>query len=191
MCVAGLASLAFFYCDSRENQKKEGRGLLTSLLTQLCDQSAAYWAVLSNLYSINGNGSQRASDSELQQCRLQMLKLPRQTPAYVVIDGLDECPVTSGSPSPREVSLDTVDELVKLKHPNLRICVTSRPEADIVFILRPLAFHSVSLHDESGQFQDIAEYVKFVVSTDRKMQRWEKVDKVLVNKVLTEKSDGR
>jgi len=119
-----------------------------------------------------------------------MLKLPGQPPVYVVIDGLDRCPVTRGSPSPREIALVIVDELVKLHHPNLRICVTSRPEVDIELVLRSLAFHSVSLHDESGQFQDIAEYVKFVVSTDRKMQRWEKADKELVFQVLTGKCDG-
>ena len=78
MCVAGLASLAFFYCDFREDQKKERRGLLTSLLTQLCYQSDAYSAILSDLYSANGSGSQHASDSELRECLLRMLRLPEQ-----------------------------------------------------------------------------------------------------------------
>ena len=39
---AGRASLAFFYCDFREDQKKDLRGLLTSLLVQLGEQSDAY-----------------------------------------------------------------------------------------------------------------------------------------------------
>ena len=190
MCFAGLASLAFFYCDFREDQKKERRGLLASLLTQLCDQSDAYWAVLSDLYSANGNGSQHASDSELQQCLLRMLKLPDQAPAYIVIDGLDECPVTSGLPSPREGALDIVEELVNLQHPNLRICVTSRPEVDIEPVLRPLAFHSISLHDENGQIRDITEYVKFKVHNDPKTRKWREEDKEHVIKVLTEKADG-
>src|SRR5712691_2544506 len=42
ICVSGQASLAFFYCDFREDQKKDGRGLLSSLLVQLCGQSDAY-----------------------------------------------------------------------------------------------------------------------------------------------------
>ena len=192
MCNVGLASLAFFYCDSREDQKKECRGLLTSLVAQLSYQSDAYCAVLSDLYSANGNGSQRATDSELQQCLLQMLRLPGQAPAYIIIDGLDECSVSGGSPSPREGALDIVEELVNLQHPNLWICVTSRPEADIEPVLRPLAFHSVSLHDEGGQIQDIAEYVKSKVRNpdDLKMQKWREEDKEHVIKVLTEKADG-
>ena len=192
MCVAGLASLAFFYCDFREDQKKERRGLLTSLLTQLCYQSDAYSAILSDLYSANGSGSQHASDSELRECLLRMLRLPEQAPAYIVIDGLDECPVTSGLPSPREGALDIVEELVNLQHPKLWICVTSRPEVDIEPVLRPLAFHSVSLHDESGQIQDIAEYVKFKVRKrdDRQTQKWREEDKEHVIEVLTEEADG-
>ena len=190
MCSAGLASLAFFYCDFRENQKQKRRGLLTSLLTQFCSQSNAYWAILSALYSANGNGSQHASDSELQQCLFRMLMLPGHPPAYIVIDGLDECPVTSDLPSPREAALDFVEELVRLRLPNLRICVTSRPEADIMPVLLPLAFRSVSLHDESGQIQDIAKYVKSVVNTDRRMRTWRRKDKKLVIAVLTEKADG-
>ena len=36
---SGLASLAMFYYDFREDEKKDLRGLLSSILFQLCDQS--------------------------------------------------------------------------------------------------------------------------------------------------------
>ena len=49
---SGLASLAFFYCDFRDDQKKDCRGLLSSLLVQLCEQSNAYSATLSDFYAI-------------------------------------------------------------------------------------------------------------------------------------------
>jgi hypothetical protein len=48
----------------------------------------------------------------------------------------------------------------------------------------------VSLHDESGQQQDIAEYVTSFVRTDRKVRRWREEDKELVIKTLLEKADG-
>ena len=190
MCELGLASLAFFYCDFREDQKRHRRGLLASLLVQLCRQSDAYYDALSKFYLVHDHGCKHASDSELGQCLLQLLALPGQATAHIVIDGLDECPVTSGLSSPREEVLDFVKELVKLQVPNLRICVTSRPEADIELVLGPLAFCSVSLHGENGQVQDIEEYVKFVVNTDSKMQKWRKEDKELVIEVLTRKADG-
>jgi len=190
MSASGLASLAFFYCDFREDKKKERRGLLSSLLVQLCDQSDAYCAALSQFYLAHRRGSQHASDSELVQCFKHMLELPEQATAYVIIDALDECPTTTGLPSPREEVLELVKELVGLHIPNLRICVTSRPEADIEPVLGPLAFRSVSLHGESGQAQDIEEYIRFVVNTDPKMRAWRAADKELVIETLTKKADG-
>jgi hypothetical protein len=190
ICVSGQASLAFFYCDFREDQKKDGRGLLSSLLVQLCGQSDAYYDALFEFYEAHDRGSRYASNSELAQCLKHVLEIPGQAIAYIVIDALDECPLIAGLSSPREEVLRFVEELVRLHVPNMRICVTSRPEADIEVVLNPLAFRSVSLHGEDGQAQDIAEYVKFVVSTDRNMEKWREEDKELVIQELTRKAGG-
>jgi len=186
---SGLASLAFFYCDFRDDQKKDLRGLLSSLLVQLGDQSDAYSTILSDFYLAHGSGSQHAGDGELLECFKDMLKLSGQPTVHIIIDALDECPMT-GLPSPREEVLELVEELINLHVSNLRICVASRPEADIVSVLGQLAFRSVSLHDENGQIQDIAEYIKFQVRTDFKMREWRTVDKELVIDVLTKRADG-
>jgi hypothetical protein len=53
-----------------------------------------------------------------------------------------------------------------------------------------LAPHTVSLHDQSGQKQDIADYVRSFVHSDRRMRRWRDEDKDLVIKTLPEKADG-
>jgi hypothetical protein len=190
MCTTGLASLAFYYCDFRDDRKKGLRGLLSSLLVQLCDQSDAYYCVLSDFYSTHRNGEQQASDHALVQCLKQLLELPKEPTVYIVIDALDECPATTGLLTPREEVLGLVRELVGLRVPSLRICVTSRPEADIEPVLGPLAFRSVTLHGERGQAQDIAEYVNFVVNTDPKMRTWRKADKEHVIEVLTRRADG-
>jgi hypothetical protein len=47
MHKAGRASLAMYYYDFRENQKKDLRGLLSSVLFQLCDQSDSYYNIVS------------------------------------------------------------------------------------------------------------------------------------------------
>jgi len=189
---SGLASLAFFYCDFRDDQKKDRRGILSSLLVQLGEQSDAYSTILSKFYQAHRRGSQQshASDSELTDCLKDMLKLPGQATVYIIIDALDECPSTTGMPTPREEALELVEELVNLDVPHLRICVTSRPEADIVAVLDPLAFRSVSLHGENGQIQDIAEYIKFKVRTDSKIRAWRVADKELVIDVLTKRANG-
>src|SRR5712691_4250736 len=167
----GHASLAFFYCDFREDQKKELRGLLSSLLVQLCHQSDTYCDVLSDFYSEYGSGSQHASDDALVGCLKDLLKLPGQTPVYLVVDGLDECPITADMPTPREEVLNFIDDLVKLELPNLRICLTSRPEIDVKAVLSPLTSSSISLHREKGQIQDIVNYIRSVVNTNKGMRR--------------------
>ena len=187
---SGLASLAFFYCDFRDDQKKDLRGLLSSLLVQLGGQSDPYSTILSDFYVTHGRGTEHASDSELAECLKDMLKLPGQAAVHIIIDALDECPSTTWMPSPRERVLKLVEELFNLHVSHLRICVTSRPEADIVFALEPLAFRSVSLHGENGQIQDIAEYIRSQVMTDSKLQAWRDEDKELVIDVLTKRANG-
>ena len=190
MCKTGLASLAFFYCDFRDNQKRRLRGLLSSLLVQLCGRSDAYYGVVSDFYSSHNDGGQHASDGELFECLKQVLESPNQSTVYIVIDALDECPAEAGLLSPREEVLELVKDLVELQIPTLRLCVTSRPEADVGPVLAPLTFRSVSLHDEKGQAQDITEYIKFVVNSDPKIRAWRRADKELVVEALTKKADG-
>ena len=124
------------------------------------------------------------------ECLKEMLTLEAQGPTYIIMDALDECPMTSTIPSPREEVLDFVDELVGLHLPNLHVCATSRPEHDIQAVFKDLAQRVVSLHDESGQQEDIVNYVTFFVHTDRKVRRWRQEDKDLLIKVLSEKADG-
>ena len=119
-----------------------------------------------------------------------MLSLPGQGPIYIIVDALDECPDVSGTPSAREEVLELVEELVGLNLSNLHLCVASRPEVDIRKTLEPLEPLQISLHDESGQKDDINEYIKSVVHSDRKMRSWRDEDKQLVIEVLSEKADG-
>jgi len=48
----------------------------------------------------------------------------------------------------------------------------------------------VSVHDEKGQKEDIIEYIKSVVHSDRRMRKWKKLDQELVIDMLSEKADG-
>jgi hypothetical protein len=126
----------------------------------------------------------------MAECLKQMLALEGQAPTYIILDALDECPVTSSVPSPREEVLELVADLVGLHLPNLHICATSRPERDIRIVLERLTERPVSLHDERGQKEDIANYVSSFVHSDQRMGRWREEDKELVIKTLSEKADG-
>ena len=182
--------MAYFYFDFRDLEKQKLKNLLPSLLVQLSARSDSCCDVLSQLYAAHDRGVQRPSDRAMIGCLKEMLTLETQGPIYIIMDALDECPITSSIPSPREEILDLVNELVGLLLPNLHICLTSRPELDIQAILEPLTLHPVSLHDETGQRQDIAKYVGSFVKSDRRIRRWREEDKDLVIKTLSEKADG-
>jgi len=182
--------MAYFYCDFRDPKKQEVTGLLASLVSQLSAKSDPCHNILSALYSEYDGGSRRPDDDALLSCLEEMIKTEGLPTVYIIIDGLDECPSNSGVKSHREWVLELVNQLVDLQLPNVRICATSRPEADIRTALGSLASHTVSLHGEAGQKDDIADYVRSVMNTDMKMRRWRENDKELAITILSQKADG-
>ena len=190
MRKAGLASLAIFYCDFREDQKKDLHGLLSSLLVQLSHQSDSYHDILFDFFLEHAKGMRRPSNDALAECLKDLLQLPGLAPVYLIVDALDECPNTSAFPSPRGEVLIFIEELIESQHLNLRICVTSRPEPDIKDVLDPLISRRVSLHDQSGQKRDIEEYIKSFIKTHPTSRRWKIEQRQLVTNVLIGKADG-
>jgi hypothetical protein len=120
----------------------------------------------------------------------KMLVLPEQGPVFVIFDAIDECPNNTGTPSSREAVLDLVQWLVELRYSHVHICVTSRPEVDIEDVIKPLASHMVSLHEEDGQMEDIKSYINFFINSDRYTRKWRKEDKELVINELCRRADG-
>ncbi|KAH9957508.1 hypothetical protein BC827DRAFT_653255 [Russula dissimulans] len=187
---AGLASIAFFYFDFKDDSKKNAHGALSSLLIQLAAQSDPYSEILSALYSKHDAGSRQPSEYALRECFTEMLIVPEQGPIYIVLDAIDECPNSTGTPSARQDVLSLVKWLSELPRSRLSLYVTSRPEADIGVILQSLAYYTVSLHLESGQKSDIANYIEWFVNSDPSAQKWRKEDKEYVVKKLSERAAG-
>jgi hypothetical protein len=190
MCKAGLASMAYFYFDFREYEKRHRRGLLSSLVFQLGAESDPCYQILSRVYSDHAGGNREPSEDALSQYLVEMLKVPGQPAIYIIIDALDECPNILGLPTPREQVLEFLTYLSQLKLPNVHICVSSRFEADIRNALEPLAPLRMSLHDEGGQKVDISSYINAIVQSDSRMQRWRKGDQQMVIDTLSDNADG-
>jgi len=187
----GLASMTYFYCDFKDTKKQDVTGLLASFLAQLSAKSDPCYDIVAALYSKYDAGSRQPNQGALIECLENMLRIGGQPPIYLIVDAVDECPNTSDDiVSPRDRVLSLLENLTALHLPNLRICLTSRPEADIRASLKSLASHIISLHDESGQKNDIADYVSFVVYSDRNMRKWRAEDKKLVIETLSQKADG-
>ena len=182
--------MAYYYFDFRDTEKQHRRGLLSSLVCQLCAESDPCYQILSHLYSNHAGGTREPSEGALTRCLMDMLQLEGQPAIYIIVDALDECPNTSGMPTAREKVLEFLEDLVDSQLRNVHVCVTSRPEFDIRSVLEPLAPFRVSLHDESGQKKDILDYVSTIVHSDRRMRKWRAQEKQLVIDTLSERADG-
>ena len=190
MQESSSALLVYYYFDFRDRTKRDVKGLLTSVLTQLANVSEKCWTILSQFHTTCKYGSEQPSEAALGQCLDRMLDLPEQV--YIIVDALDECPNHICTPSAREIVLGFVENLVQANHSNVSVCVTSRPEPDITSILDPLTTQErrVSLHEENGQKEDINRYIRSFVQTDRKMQRWREEEKKRVIETLSERAGG-
>jgi hypothetical protein len=187
---AGTASLLYFYCDFRDDDKQNYRNVLLSILSQLLSQSDLCCDALARIYEAHDDGTQKPSDRTLSKCLTEALSHTSQGRVYLIVDALDECPSNSGMPTAREEVLSLVKDLICLRLPHLHVCVTSRPEIDIQTTLEPLTSLRVSLHHQTGQKKDISDYVSSVVSSDPMMGRWREEDRNLVIETLTERADG-
>lgn len=187
---ANLASMAFFYCDFRDQKKQSVDGFLSSLVVQFCAQSDPCLDILFGLYSTHARGSRMPSSGTMMRCLMDMLKHLVQEQTYIVVDALDECPGIPGLPSPRATLLGLIRELVNLCNPNLRICILSDLDPEVEFVLRPLASRRVCLHEESGHSQDIIHYLRTMLNTHRKMKGWKASDKEVVINTMFRKAEG-
>ena len=90
--------MAYFYFDFRDVDKQNLQNLLPSLLTQLSARSDPRHDILSQLYCTHDHGERRPSDRAMIECLKQMLSLETQGPTFIILDALDECPITSSIP---------------------------------------------------------------------------------------------
>jgi len=190
MRAAGLATMAYYYFDFRDDKKQDGYGLLSSLISQLSVESDSCYNILSQLYLGHSRGTRKPSIDTLKKCMTDMLSLRGQGPIYIIIDGVDECPNFPGRPSAREKVLTVIEDLIGLKLPNVHLCVASRPEMDVRLVLESLTSLKISLHDEIGQKEDIIAYIKFTLRSDRSMRRWREEDQNLVIATLSNSANG-
>jgi len=180
--------MAYYYFDFRDDKKQDRYGLLSSLILQLSAESDSCCDILSKLYSSN-NHARKPGIIALKKCIKDMLSQPGQGPIYVIVDGLDECPNSSGTPSARREVLELIKELVGLKLPNVYLCVASRPEIDIQMVLGLLEPVEISLDDEIGQKADIIAYIEYAVRSNS-MPDWTEKDQMLVINTLSQKANG-
>ncbi|KAI0303581.1 hypothetical protein B0F90DRAFT_1300460 [Multifurca ochricompacta] len=182
--------MAYFYFDFKDSGKQDCRGLVSSLLSQLCARSDPCCGVLLRWHSRLDDCSRQPREDEFIRCLKETLSLPGQSNIYIIVDVLGECPNNSGMPSSRERLMRLIRELVAMLLPRLHVCILGRPEVDIRIVLDPLTSHRVPRHEEQGQSKDVSNYVMSVIKSDPKLQRWRADDRQLVIDSLSQRADG-
>jgi hypothetical protein len=180
--------MAYYYFDFRDDKKQDYYGLLSSLILQLSLESDPCCNILYKLYSGN-NRARKPTLVALKKCMKDMLSQPGQGPIYIIVDALDECSNSSGTPSARGKVLELIKELVGLGLPDVHLCVASRPEIDIQKALESLNSLRISLHNETGQEADIIAYIKSVINSNSVLD-WTEEDENLVINTLSQKANG-
>jgi hypothetical protein len=178
----------YYYFDFRDSKKQDCYGLLSSLILQLSVNSEPCSNILSKLYSDIGHVL-KPTLIALKTCIKEMLNQPGQGPIYIIVDGVDECPNSSGTPSARREVLDLIKELFDLKCLNVHVCVASQPEIDIRMVLGSLEPLQISLDDEIGHKADIIAYIKHTVHSYC-MPEWKEEHQSLVINTLSRKVNG-
>jgi hypothetical protein len=127
ICEAGLATIAYYYFDFRDTEKQNCNGLLSSLLSQLSANSDSFCDILSRLRSshASASGARKPTDRALKECLRDILTLPGCGQIYIIVDGIDECPDATGTPSAREEVLELIQELVDWRLPHVYLCLTT------------------------------------------------------------------
>jgi hypothetical protein len=188
LCGIGPKDLFLLRFQRPEKNRKSATYSVPSSLN--CLQNPIRATKCSPLYSQYDAGTRQTSKDALTECLDNILQMGGQPPIYLNIDAVDECPNTSTSDlvSPRDRVLGLVEKLIALHLPNLRVCVTTRPEADIRASLEFVASPSISFHDQSGQRDDISKYFSSAAHSDRNMRKWRPEDKRLVIETLSRKA---
>jgi hypothetical protein len=185
--------IAHYYFNSKDPTKCDLRGLLASLVTQLGDSSDRYLGAIFQLHANRPNVSERPSETELARLLKSFPGLQAQNSIYIIIDGIDNCPNT-GTKSARRKVLEFLEDLVRSRHSNLHICITSSPKKDMQRYLNLLASSTrdrrVTLHEQDGQMEDIKIYISDFVKKDEGMQTWPDGDKERFVEVLSDQGGG-
>jgi hypothetical protein len=184
----GDAKIVYYYFDFRDSKKQDCYGLLSSLILQLSVNSEPCSNILSKLYSDIGPVL-KPTLIALKTCIKDVLSQPGRGPIYIIVDGVDECPNSSRTPSARREVLDIIKELVDLKRLNVHVCVASRPEIDIRMVLGSLEPLQINLDDEIGQKADIIAFIEHTVHSNS-MLEWTEEDQSLVINTLSQKANG-
>ncbi|CUS10752.1 unnamed protein product, partial [Tuber aestivum] len=179
-------TLAYFYFTFSDSEKQNFLNMLLSIVGQLLEgvSGRCFPDEVINLYH-NSKAVGKSTDIDaLKSAFSQMVKLSKRT--FIILDALDEFPKNT-----RGSLLSWISELTTVDHNagSLSILVTSRPEADIVKFLEPLATFSISLQSNTVD-PDIRFYIQNSLDGRDGLKEFTKEIKMEIEDTLVARAQG-
>lgn len=179
-------ALAYYYFSFSDVKKQNVDGMLASLIKQICSRRLDE-QLLDRLGEYMAK-EQRPDTKTLGEVLLSCLF--GYSDVYIVIDGLDECPVLNDS---RERLLESLDGILANAPDNLHIFLTSRKEQDIdtqirAHLSKPCKTEIDLLAHRKVLNRDIGHYIDSRLAT-KKFKFWPENIKMEARESLFAKAD--
>ncbi|KAK4067399.1 uncharacterized protein Triagg1_7579 [Trichoderma aggressivum f. europaeum] len=182
-------ALAYFYFSFSDIKKQQVNEMLASLIKQICsnrfDVSQLDAIKRLNDYKMKG---QRPDTQTLETALLSSTS--GCSAVYIIIDGLDECPLLGGQ---REQLLKSLRRILAAASDNFHIFLTSRKKPDINLRIRPLLSSPAKIEIDLLSHQqaiddDIRQCINVTLATDD-FDTWPEEVKEEARQLLAQKAD--
>ncbi|KAL5090457.1 hypothetical protein Trisim1_004354 [Trichoderma cf. simile WF8] len=182
-------ALAYFYFSFSDIKKQQVNEMLASLIKQVCSNRLG----VSQLHAIKRLNDYKTKGQRPDTQTLEAVLLSSTSgysAVYIIIDGLDECPLLGGQ---REQLLKSLRRILAAASDNFHTFLTSRKEPDINLGIRPLLSSPAKIEIDLLSHQqaindDIQQYINLTLATDD-FNTWPDEVKEEARQLLIRKAD--
>lgn len=179
-------TMAFHFCDNRNQSSNTATAVVRQLLFQLFQQRPKHFHYLQKAYDVQGSKLFGDFDT-LWKILLDVIKVYGEGELFLLIDALDEC-----DPKSRDLLMKGMTHITK-ENLNVRVFFTCRPEADIERHHRQPSVNdrTLSLAIKGSDIDaDIQKYMADKVPALCARQNWGEEEVKLITDTLMEKANS-
>ena len=172
-------TLAWFYFDFNDANKRTVNGMLRSMIHQLSALTLS--PELDKIYKQCEDGDGEPSRELLVDTLTSLFVLTDRT--FLIMDALDEC-------SERDDLLDVICRILSTQSTQVGLLATSRNERDIARALQGTVRNITSLQEGDGNAEDIYLHIRECLQRDRRLKEWPSKIKQEIQEVLVDRAHG-
>lgn len=181
--------VTYFYFDFRDSKKQNAKGMVRSLIYQICNRKPVIPQAVTGLWDRYRNNT-AAQEPGLKEGLLPALKesLVGFTDIYIVLDGLDEC---SSDNYDLRTLLDTLTTIYHWSSDKLHIMLTSRFIVEIHERISPIIAVDGNIEIDLHHVKELNDDIrKFILAELSEHVSWPEAAKEEVATTLIEKAEG-